>query len=213
MSEVKNQVDNVQNRFAQFSKEFVRYFLKSLQDEHSVAVKDAKVTKINTGAQLAGKTVGAALGAGAGVLTGVFGVVAGIKVGAKIGDVVARKIGQKQGQENAQKINELLGDQISGSEMAAKFKQFLIEFALQIFRNYEYQMVNVTSKSGWSLAMNILAKDAVERIMGYLVKAKEEGISSEMMTKGLVQGKSQGFLAKGETLVNKQGIGNINYDH
>ena len=203
MAQISGLGDTLENRLVEFSQQFSKYFLRSLREVHDVAIKESKA-KVGTGTQLIGKSVGAALGAGVGVITGLFGALAGIKLGTQLGGMVAGKFGEKEGRKKAEKVNKLLGDQINGREMTSKFKQFLVSAAFDIFYRFEYQMAKMTSDGGWSQAINAVAKEAVQNIVGSLQKMslESDNISTEAIFRALMDSKANIF-SKGESFTNK----------
>ena len=93
---------------------------------------------------------------------------------------------------------------------------YLSNAALNIFYVYEYQFTHITDKAGLRVAMEKLADDAVDRIMNYIKQQNPNGIyiSSELLEKGVLQGRSESFFdpklklfqlnSKGKNLINSQ---------
>ncbi len=153
--------------------------------------------------QLVGKVIGGAVGAGTGLLTGVFGALSGAKVGVQVGAKAAELAGQRAVRDKAEKITKVtaaLGD--SDDESLATFKQQLVMLAIKIFSAYEYQLKRLIANGGHGQAMAQAAKDAVDRIMSFLVKVAESDapIARETLLKGLVEGKSKGLFHKGDVV-------------
>ncbi len=199
-SSISRLEDNVENRLKVFARKFSQYFVQTLKDKHKIALKEAKAEAGKTEKAL-GKAVGAGLGAGLGVLTGVFGIMGGVKGGMMLGGMVAEKLGQKKAQEKAGNVNKLMGDQLN----VEGFKSQVVDMAVEIFKMYEEQMVRVTSKKGWSVAMVEMARDAVERIFEHLscLKISPNEMNKDQVLRGVLDGSSKGILGKGESVVDK----------
>ena len=74
--------------------------------------------------------------------------------------------------------------------------QLLAEAALELFKSFEAQFIQVTDKAGDTIAMEKLAEDASSRLMNYIAKNwKDEPITQEIITKGVLIGESQKYFS------------------
>lgn len=70
----------------------------------------------------------------------------------------------------------------------------LIDSALELFKSYEAQFMQVTDKGGDVIAMEKLADDAASRIFNYIQQENFSDISVESITKGIILGVSERYI-------------------
>ncbi|TRY78680.1 hypothetical protein TCAL_06630 [Tigriopus californicus] len=201
--------DTLETRAKVFSTAFAQGLLEAIRAFYLDATKRQKL-KGNLAQndhqviKILAKGVGASLGAGAGILCGLFGAFSGVKVGMQMGGTLANMVNDKQNHKVAKQINSIFGAQMSLNEAQGVLKESLSDSALQIFQNFEWQFMVVSTKEGWSLAMERLASEAVYRVIAYL-KANHTDFTSDSLFKGVLYGESQGILKQGQYLIGVNG--------
>ncbi len=110
---------------------------------------------------------------------------------AVIGSLKTLGINYYSSPERAKKITRLFSDVPNGT-----LAKLLSEASTEIFFCYENQFMEVSDEAGTQIAMDKLAEDAASRIFDYLYKNSREIslITREIMTKGVVLGKSEKFF-------------------
>jgi hypothetical protein len=93
--------------------------------------------------------------------------------------------------EKAQKITKAFEHVAPGD-----LTPLLSDAAVETFQSYESQFMQHTDKAGDKVAMEKLAEDAAARALNYVAETANDNtpISSELITKGIVLGKSEKFF-------------------
>ncbi|MFZ0218595.1 MAG: NB-ARC domain-containing protein [Candidatus Aquirickettsiella sp.] len=91
----------------------------------------------------------------------------------------------------AQKITRIFSTLTDGS-----LNRLLSEAGVEIFKSYESQFMHVTDKAGDKMAIEKLAEDAGARALNYIAEnaGPNQLISNELITQGVVLGKSEKFF-------------------
>ena len=88
------------------------------------------------------------------------------------------------------------------TQVRNNLKRLLAVLSFEIFGSFEYQLTSGTSrKAGWTAAVAAIARDAAERIFSRLAKCEAEEVEDMdvgFLIRCLVEGKSKGFLGKGD---------------
>lgn len=93
--------------------------------------------------------------------------------------------------EKAQKITKAFENVPQGD-----LSPLLSDAAVETFQSFESQFMHVTDKAGDKMAMEKLAEDATARALNYIAENAKDNlpITHELITKGIVLGKSEKFF-------------------
>ncbi|CAG9839441.1 unnamed protein product [Diabrotica balteata] len=124
------------------------------------------------------------------VISTLFSVIpkigSGISSGLKTGEsYVFRKIDKKHARALAELVYHF-------SDNKEKFRYTIIEAAVEVFSNFELQLMKLTCNGGPTRAMQKLARDASDRIFDYfLTTEQDKNVTKAELTKGIIYGESK----------------------
>ncbi|XP_058834904.1 uncharacterized protein LOC131692068 [Topomyia yanbarensis] len=157
--------------------EFAEYFVGMMEDKlgaYSMLVQ-GEVTKHGKWSDTLSEQIGQGVGKVAGGLLGLLigSLASGANIGGQVGKAGGKKLGGKLGEKYHQKkVNNLLDLIEFFKKHPAELRKELVEAGFDIFQSFEMQFMRVTTELGPSKAVQLLAKDAVNRAIDHMANRK-----------------------------------------
>ncbi|XP_058834906.1 uncharacterized protein LOC131692069 [Topomyia yanbarensis] len=182
-----NPYSKVHARLGEFVDHFVGEFENKLRTYNMIVegevIKTGKFS--DTFSERIGQEIGKAAGGLLGLLVGL--PAAGAQLGVQVGRVGAKKLGSELGRKHHQeKVSNLLDLIELSQNNAAALRKQLVEAGYDIFQSFEMQFTRVTTELGAKPAVQLLAKDAVNRAIDCMANRRHSPISE-----GIILGRSK----------------------